>query len=285
MRRFARLARVLLLTQYAHMLEYRAEIGLWALSGLVPLLMMALWIHQADTAGTLGAAVTGAGSAGATGAADAAGAGGLNRVELARYFLSAFIVRQFTIAWVAYAFEEDALQGRLSPQLLQPLHPLWRHVSAHLGEQATRAPFVAGLTGLFLLLVPWAAWLPSPGRLLLVVLATLLAFAVNFLLQSLIALLCFWTERASALERLHTLAMLFLSGLMAPLEVFPPAVRQAASWTPFPWIIHFPARLLAGAEVNVVEGFAALAGWLVVLLPLTVLLWRLGVRRYAAMGA
>jgi ABC-2 type transport system permease protein len=185
---------------------------------------------------------------------------------------------------VVFSFEEDALQGRLSPMLLQPLHPLWRYLTAHLAEQATRLPFVAGLAGLFLLLVPWAAWLPSPGRLLLVVLATALGFAVNFLVQSLIAVLCFWSERASALERLHTLAMLFLSGLMAPLEVFPPAVRQAAQWTPFPWIIHFPARLLAGAELNVAEGFTALAAWLALLLPLTLLLWRAGVRRYAAMG-
>ena len=270
MRRFARLARVLLTTQYAYMLEYRAETALWALSGLVPLLMMSLWIHQADMAGGLGGVP--------------AGEGGLSRLDLARYFISAFIVRQFTVAWVAFSFEEDALQGRLSPMLLQPLHPLWRYLTAHLAEQATRLPFVAGLAGLFLLLVPWAAWLPSPGRLLLVVLATALAFAVNFLVQSLIAVLCFWSERASALERLHTLAMLFLSGLMAPLEVFPPAVRQAAEWTPFPWIIHFPARLLAGAEVDLVGGFAALAGWLALLLPLTLLLWRAGVRRYAAMG-
>lgn len=269
MKPMARLARVLLATQYAHMLEYRAEIALWALSGLVPLMMMALWIHQADGAGL--------GGAGA--------AAGLSRLDLARYFLSAFVVRQFTIAWVVFSFEEDALQGRLSPMLLQPLHPLWRYLSAHLAEQATRFPFVLGLMVVFLLMVPWAFWIPPPGRLVQVVLATGLAFAVNFLVQSLIAVLCFWSERASALERLHTLAMLFLSGLMAPLEVFPPAMRQLASWTPFPWIIHFPARLLAGAELNVGQGFAALLGWLALLLPLTLLLWRAGVRRYAAMGA
>jgi ABC-2 type transport system permease protein len=271
MRRLTRLARVLLTTQYAHMMEYRVETALWALSGVVPLLMMTLWIHQADMGGGLGGV--------------SPGDGGLNRVELARYFISAFIVRQFTVAWVVFAFEEDALQGRLSPMLLQPLHPLWRYLTAHLAEQVTRLPFVAALAALFVLLVPWAAWLPSPGRLLLAVLATALAFAVNFLVQGLIAVLCFWSERASALERLHTLAMLFLSGLMAPLEVFPPAVRQAAQWMPFPWIIHFPARLLAGAEINVVEGFVALAAWLALLLPLTLLLWRAGVRRYAAMGA
>ena len=37
MNRGLRLARVLLVTQYAHMVEYRTEIALWALSGVVPL--------------------------------------------------------------------------------------------------------------------------------------------------------------------------------------------------------------------------------------------------------
>jgi ABC-2 type transport system permease protein len=44
MRRALRLARVLLSVQYAYMLEYRAEIALWALSGLLPLIMLGLWI-------------------------------------------------------------------------------------------------------------------------------------------------------------------------------------------------------------------------------------------------
>ena len=43
MRRGLRIARVLLSTQYALMLEYRAEIALWSLSGVVPLLMLGLW--------------------------------------------------------------------------------------------------------------------------------------------------------------------------------------------------------------------------------------------------
>ena len=115
-----RIIRVLLGSQYAHMLEYRAEIALWALSGVLPFIMLSVW----------------SGSEARTGL-------GLDGVALDRYFLSAYLVRQFTVVWVVYAFEEDALLGRLSPYLLQPLHPLWRYVAAHLGEQLTRLPFAA----------------------------------------------------------------------------------------------------------------------------------------------
>jgi len=89
------------------------------------------------------------------------------------------------------------------------------------------------------------------------VLAIWLAFTINFLLQSCIAILCFWSERASALERLLFIPYLFLSGLVAPLEVFPPELRAAAHWTPFPLMVAFPAQLLAGGPVTIGASFAA----------------------------
>jgi ABC-2 type transport system permease protein len=257
-----RLARVLLSSQYALMLEYRAETALWALSNLLPFIMLGLWSG-----------------------AEATAAAGVDRLQLARYFLAAFVVRQFTVVWVIYSFEEDNLQGRLAPYLLQPLLPVWRYVSAHLAEQVTRLPFVAVIVALFFLLDPAALWIPSPLVLLQTLLAIWLAFAVNFLLQHAIALLCFWSERASALERLLSIPFLFLSGLVAPLQLFPEPVRSAALWTPFPYMVDVPARILAGAAVNQPASFAAMVGWIALLLPLNAWLWRAGVRRYAAMGA
>lgn len=270
LRHSLRVARTLWATQYAYMLEYRAEIALWALSGVLPFIMLGLW----------------------SAAGAAAQASGFSQPELARYFLCAFVARQFSVVWVVWQFEEDAIQGRLSPYLLQPLHPLWRYAASHQAEQATRLPFVLVIAVVFFLLQPQAwAW-PSPGRVVLGVLAVGLAFAINFLLQSLIAALCFWTERASALERLLYIPYLFLSGLVAPLEAFPEPVRAWALRTPFPLLVAFPARLLSGDPLpagahalTVAGGFAASAAWLAVLVPLLLLVWRAGVRRYSAMGA
>ena len=88
-------------------------------------------------------------SAGSASGSDARSGLGLDGVALDRYFISAFMVRQLSVVWVVYAFEEDALLGRLSPYLLQPLHPLWRYVAAHIGEQLTRLPFAALIAAVF----------------------------------------------------------------------------------------------------------------------------------------
>lgn len=256
------LVRVLLSTQYAYMLEYRAEIALWALSGVLPLIMLGVWSGS--------------------GAGEAAG---FTPAMLTRYFLAAFVVRQFTVVWVIHVFEEDNLQGRLSPFLLQPLHPFWRYLAAHVAEQVTRVPFVAALLALLFLLQPSLLWWPHPADVFWGVLATVAAFILRFLLQGVIAMACFWSERALALERLLLIPYLFLSGLVAPLETFPPGVRAFALATPFPYTVAFPARVLMGAEVNLGAGFLGLALWSGLFLILFLLLWRVGIRRYSAMGA
>ena len=256
------MARALLASQYALMLEFRAEVLLWALAGLVPFVMLAVWIES-----PAGAAL------------------GMGPTELARYFLAAFVVRQFTVAWVLAVFEEDALQGRLSPMLLQPLHPFWRYLASHVAEQAIRLPIVVMIAALFFLVLPWAFWLPTPQRALLALAATFLAFLLNFLIQCSMACLCFWSDRVNALERLIFIPMLFLSGMAAPLEAYPPAMRRLAEWTPFPLLVHFPAQLLSGGEIPIAAGFTALALWITGLLLLVAVLWRAGVRRYGAMGA
>ena len=257
-----RIARTLLSTQYAYMLEYRAEIALWALSGVLPLIMLGVWQNSG-----------------------AASQAGWSPGQLRHYFVAAFLVRQFSVVWLIHVFEEDVVSGKLSPFLLQPLQPLWRYFAAHLAEQATRIPFVA----LMLLALAWVnpalLWVPTPEHLVLGIAAIWGAFLLRFLLQTLSSMLCFWSERAAALDRLLVIPYLFLSGLVAPLDTFPPAIKTVALATPFPAMVDFPARLLAGLPVDVGAGFLSLMLWCGLLSPLCWLSWRRGLRRYGAMGA
>ena len=249
-------------TQYANMLEYRIEIALWALSGVLPFIMLSIWNNT-------GSAIE----------------YGFDNISLSRYFLSAYIIRQFSVVWVVFSFEEDALLGRLSPYLLQPLHPLWRYVFAHLAEQVTRLPFAAGIIFIFFIINPNSFWIPSFPQFVLAWISTIFAFTIAFLLQSFVASLCFWSEKASALERLLFVPYLFLSGLLAPLSTFPPLILKVALFTPFPYLINFPAKILSGSELNIMNGFIIQLLWIILLLPIVRKTWNLGVKRYSAMGA
>jgi ABC-2 type transport system permease protein len=262
MNRVIKIVQAFLSVYYAYMLEYRAELFLWALSGTLPLIMMGVWTKASQ-----------------------GGQFGLGPGDFARYFLAVFLIRQFTVVWVVWEFEKEVVQGRLSPRLLQPVDPVWHHVAGHVSERLARLPFALVLVGLFFLLYPEAIWQPSLNRVLLFILTTVMAFTLRFLMQYTFALLAFWTERASAIEQFSFLFYLFLSGMIAPLEVFPSSVREVSLWTPFPYLIHFPVAILIGLPVDIVRGILVMLSWSLLFFILNRWLWRKGLKQYSGMGA
>ncbi|WP_013325180.1 ABC transporter permease [Gloeothece verrucosa] len=253
---------VLLGAYYAHMLEYRAEIFLWALSGSLPLILMGVWIEASKN-----------------------GHFGLDSLQFVRYFFAVFLVRQLTVVWVIWDFEKEVVEGVLSFRLLQPLDPIWHHLARHLSEKVARIPVVLFFIILFFVLYPQSAWVPSYSRLFLFTVAIIVAFFVRFIIQYTFAMLAFWTERATAIEQFWFLFYIFLAGMIAPLDVFPPLVKELVFWTPFPYFIYFPAALLTGLPVNFIRGIFIILGWGVIFLFVNRWLWRRGLKHYSGMGA
>ena len=252
----------LLKVQYSNMLEYRVEIALWAISGIIPLFMLNIWTNN-----DLNKSIN------------------ISDVMLSRYFLSAFFVRQFSVVWVVFTFEEDTLLGRVSPYLIQPLNPFFRYFAQHIAEQITRFPFALIIAFFFFLLNPESIWVPNLNILFLSCLSTFLSFVIQFLIQSIIACLCFWTEKASSIERLLFIPTLFLSGLLAPVVSFPDHVKSWIYLTPFPYLIDFPANVLSGNSTNITYGFIMQILWILILFPLFRKIWSKGTKKYTAMGS
>lgn len=257
-----RIGSVLLTTYYAYMVEYRAELLFWVLSGSLPLILLGVWSEAAS-----------------------GGDFGLTSLEFVRYFVAVFCARQMSVVWVVWDFEKQVVEGTLSPKLLQPLDPGWHHFSSHFAERFARLPFVVILVAMFFVLYPEALWVPSVAQGVGAIAVMILAFVLRFVMQYTSAMMAFWTERAAAIENMWYLPYLFLSGMIAPLDVFPPAVQSMVMWLPFPYLVYFPAGLLVGLEVDVVRGLATMLVWLVLLWRLNRWLWHKGLRQYSGMGA
>ena len=138
LQRLFRVIPTLLSVYYAYMIEYRAELMFWVLSGSFPLILMGLW-QEASRSGQFD----------------------LNPEDVVRYFLAVFVVRQLSVVWVIWDFERDVLEGKLSLLLLQPLDPGWRHFLSHLAERLARLPFIVALVALFVGLYPAARQRPT----------------------------------------------------------------------------------------------------------------------------
>ena len=252
----------LLKVQYSNMLEYRVEIALWAISGVIPFFMLNIWTNN-----NLNESID------------------FIKIMLSRYFLSAFFVRQFSVVWVVFTFEEDSLLGKISPYLIQPLHPFFRYLAQHIAEQITRFPFALLIAFFFFLFNQESFWMPSIWIICLTIISTFLSFIIQFLMQSIVASLCFWTEKASSIERLLFIPTLFLSGLLAPVNSFPDYVKAWIYFTPFPYLIDLPANILSGNPTNIFAGMIMQIIWILILFPSFKRIWKLGTRKYTAMGS
>ncbi len=262
MNRIIKISQNLLATYYAYMLEYQLETIAWALSNSLPFILMGTWIKAAKV-----------------------GNFGLTQIDFIHYFLAAFLARQMNVVWVIWDFERELIEGKLSSRLLQPLDPVWHHLATHIAERLSRLPFIILLIGLFFLLYPQGFWIPSLGSFLLFLMISILAFLLRFLIQYTFALLTFWIERATAIEQLWYLFYLFLSGLIAPIEVFPELIHQIVLWTPFPYFVYFPAALLIDFPVNLGQGLLVMLIWGIIFFIVNRWLWRKGLQRYSGMGA
>lgn len=259
-----RLARALFAHAFATMTEYRAEITIWVVSGSLPLVMMALWIGMAAD-----------GPVGGYGAAD-----------FAAYFLLVFFVRQMTGAWVVWELDRAIRLGELSPRLLRPLDPMWQDVADHAAEKLVRLPII-GLPVLAGLWWAEARLALEPAALLGFVALVFGAAALRFFQQYAFSLLAFWTDQAVGLERVFFSLMLVFSGSLAPLDLYPEAVRAVIPYTPFPYLVDVPVQVLLGRieGAALVQALVVQAVWVALFVLLRWGLWRAGLRRYAAVGA
>jgi ABC-2 type transport system permease protein len=254
-------------TTLASTLQYRAALVIWMIGHVLePLIYLVVWSTVSRSSG--------------------GPVGGFSPPDFAAYFIVLMLVNHITYTWIMYEYEYRIRQGGLSQALLRPLHPIHSDIADNVSSKLITLPGMLVVAAVLAALfrpafhpVPWAIAAALP--------ALLLAFLVRFLTEWTVALAAFWTTRVSAVNQGYFVAVLFLSGQMAPLALLPLPVRWAASVLPFRWTISFPVELLLGrlTPVQTLTGFAAQAVWLAISFALLRVVWRAGLRIYAAAGA
>jgi ABC-2 type transport system permease protein len=254
-------------TTFAAMVQYRASLVIWMIAQVLePLVYLIVWSTVSNSGG--------------------GSVGDYTTRAFAGYFILLLLVNHVSYTWIMYEYEYRIRQGMLSFALLKPVHPIHADIAENLSSKAITTPFmllVAG--GLALLFQPLVT--PAPWALLASVPALMLAFLVRFLLEWTLAQMAFWTTRVSATNQAYFVLVLFLSGQIAPLTLFPWPIQAVAAVLPFRWLIGFPVELLLGrlTPAQALTGLGAQIVWLIVALGLVRLVWRAGVRIYSAVGA
>ncbi len=254
-------------TTFATQLQYRASLLIWLISMILePVIYLVVWSTVARTSGGQ--------------------VGGFSTRDFAAYFIAMMLVNHATFSWIMWEYDSRIRHGSLSFMLLRPVHPIHADIADNLTYKVlTLSVMVPTAIGLVRLFRPTMS--PAPWAILAFVPALVLAFLVRFLIEWSLAMAAFWTTRVNAINQMYFVVLLFFSGRLAPLSLFPPAIQAAATWLPFRWVLSFPVELLLGrlTPQEATRGFIAQGIWLIVGLAVLRLVWRAGVRRYSAVGS
>lgn len=256
---------VLLRVTWSDALAYRAELFIWVLTGVLPLVMLAVWRTLAGEGGV----------------------GGYSGAEFVTYYVGALTIRQLAGVWIIWEMEREIRLGELSAHLLRPAHPLLRYLALALSDKPLRLAMMAPIWAIALLLEPAAAPHPDPLSLAALPLAILLAFLIYFFNQCCIGLLSFWWTQVLAVQDFWFGLYSLGSGYLVPLDLLPAPVTEVLNLLPFRFMLGFPVDLLLGRldEAAIGQGLLLQLGWCAVLFGLMLLMWRRGLRRYSAVGA
>jgi ABC-2 type transport system permease protein len=218
-------------------------------------------------------------------AAGEAAVGGYTRGEFVAYYLILIVVNQFTFTTANWTVGDSIRYGDMNNVLLRPLPPVLDALAAELAGKAVFLLFDGPVViGLALLLRPEVHLTPAGAAAFIP--ALLLAALLHFFAGYGLALLAFWATRADSLLALHDSLIFLLAGQVAPLALLPGLIRDVASWLPFRFMVSFPIEVLTGrlAPADLLAGFAVQIGWLALAAAVAWIVWRRGIRRYAAVG-
>jgi ABC-2 type transport system permease protein len=211
--------------------------------------------------------------------------GGMNRGEFVAYYLILILVNQLTYSQTNWTVGDMIRYGQMNRLLVRPLAPFYDAVAQDIAGKVVYlifdVPIVIGLAfilkpELHLAVGDWLAFLP----------AILMAWGLRFFWGYWLALLAFWATRADGLLAVQDSLVFLLSGQVAPVALLPGVLQKAAMILPFRYMVGFPVEVLTGQleGTELMMGMIAQAGWLALSVGLSILMWKLGLRRYAAVG-
>jgi ABC-2 type transport system permease protein len=259
--------RALFLASFQSFAAYRVQSLLWMLFAIVrPVIFLAAWVAVATAQGGT--------------------AGGYTIGDFAAYYVCLTLVNQLVLAWNSQEFEWEVNQGRLSAKLLRPLHPLHYAVVENVVFKASTLPVLAVI--LVLISISFnARYETEPWHILVFIPSIVLAAALQFFFNWIIASLAFWATRMNTANTLWNRASFVFAGQIAPIALMPGWLQAIAYGLPFWYMQGAPTEILRGGVSPERAAFILVgqAAWLAVCFVAFQLVWRRGVRAYSAVGA
>lgn len=245
---------------------YRLKLVVWILSGLVePLVWSILWFVTATQSDQVG----------------------MTGPEILTYYLLIALVSRLTQSWTFDDLRREIVGGEYNKYLIWPKGVTGFRVGADLANKAITVIILLPFWSIWMfILIRNGMFVLAPTSIPLFILALILAMAIRFYLDMILAHVVLWTEQVNGLAVIyHAIDRLF-GGVVVPLMVLPVWAYTVTKLLPFRYIYSFPVEVFQGIVPmsEIVQGFAIGLGWLVIEFVVYQLVIKHGLKRYEAAG-
>jgi ABC-2 type transport system permease protein len=184
-------------------------------------------------------------------------------------------------------FQREIYDGSLTKYLIYPLS----FFSYKLGTFLPRSFFAVLQLFLILSIMSFISNIPvfnvlnfftfCSGLLCLV-----FACLIFFFMLSIVEMLAFWYDNVWALGYVLQFSIIFLSGKVIPLDLFPEYLQTILSFSPFPLLAYKPASIFIGKlnHVEIIYTLLASCFWLIIFYLLAKKLYKIGLKQYTGVG-
>jgi ABC-2 type transport system permease protein len=248
----------------AEAVAYRAEFLVWMLATTMPLVMLAIMTAMAREAPV----------------------GPFDQRRFVAYYLVTLVARNMSGAWVAWEMVQEIKQGTLGLRLLRPIHPLASYTASSLAAMPMRALLALPITITLLIVFARQELTSDPVNIGVFIASIFGAWLLNFAVSATIGTLGLYLESSLQVWELWMGMFMLLSGYLIPLSLFPHWLDRAARLLPFAYLQAFPVETLLGMRdrAQALWGLGMQLGWAAIAWVVLLVLWRSGLKRFAAYG-
>ncbi len=212
---------------------------------------------------------------------------GMGRGEVLTYFIVTRWLYEIAAPTVWWDITSEIREGDLVFHLLRPQNYGLYHFAVILGSKLPYGIIGLGVVAPFALSIgqSWA-WPPSALAWLGFGASALLSMVLGYQLTFLLSLSAFWLEETDGVALIADYVIPLAAGAVLPLSLFPKPIAAALEMLPFAKILFFPAQVYLGMVGGkaIAAGLAEQAAWIVALWALNAWVWRMGLRRFRAVG-
>lgn len=247
--------------------QYRVSQLIWMIAMMVePVVYLVVWSTVANAQGGV--------------------VNGYTAGTFAAYYITWTIVRQMNIALTPYAFEHRIRQGRLSGELMRPIHPIHSDIGYFTGWKFVTLVISLPIT-LALVLFFKPTFNNQWWHILAFSVVIFTGFFMRFIFLWVLGCVTFWVTKVSAVFELYFTIELLLSGRLVPMALLPSWAQNISAWLPFQWSFGFPIEVLLGklTPMQILYGIGMQLLWGTIAAIALKLIWPHAVKQYSAVGA